>query len=343
MSRTKNVFAKCGVNCSLCPWSRSVRETMATEKEYQQFKEKCKRVLGYAPSTVYQNCVGCQTPDEELPRGARIPRRNCLVRQCVDKTRIINCAYCSRFPCEHIKDAGTEWSREKIEATRGPIADEDYDIFVEPFEGLSHLKAVRSTLNPEDIVEAVTVPPLKTKIVDFPDLGLPEKEVKSFKAVYNLLTTIKRSFLELPDADTYAQQQRLKGRIPYFLRFLWIFGRYGELKEDGRMVIDATSYLDNRGKEKQLATLSFVKEVIFKYLAAFGVHCEHVVSEEGKKKGATTPTGYLRDTGWFMVMSFDNIGVGAVKALQTYTAALDKMYGKKAFQHFKNVDMRVLA
>lgn len=164
------IFGKCGVNCSRCPWSRSIRDTMQTEEEYKEFSKRCKKIVGYSPTKKIRNCVGCQTPDEEIPKGAIIPLKNCLARQCVTKMGIENCAYCSRFPCGYIKVKGTEWTREKIEATHGkPIPEEDYLIFVEPFEGLKHLKEIHSSLSPKDIVEVITVPPFKPKIIDFPE------------------------------------------------------------------------------------------------------------------------------------------------------------------------------
>lgn len=343
----EDFYSKCGMPCNRCPWSKYVRETM-TDEEYRRFTERCKEVLGYRPTEAYQNCVGCQTPDEKIPKEARIPLRNCPVRQCVDKAGIENCAFCSRFPCDFIKDHATVWSREKIEKKRGkPVSKEDYLTFVEPFEGLKHLEKIRATLSPNDIVEVAKIPPLKTKIVELPEkLSFPKEEMAAFKAVHGLLATLKRSSLGLADTDTFAQQLRLKRRMPYFLRFLWIFGRFGEFKEgDGaHLVVDAKAYMDNRGSEKTLGSWSFVEDVILKFLAEFGIRCERVALEGVKEKDLMTPTvGALRKQGWVMTMAFDEAvgGVTTLKALQIYATKLDDKYGKKAFRYFSNVDMRV--
>ncbi|MBU7023215.1 MAG: hypothetical protein HXS40_03530 [Theionarchaea archaeon] len=74
------------------------------------------------------------------------------------------------------------------------------------------------------------------------------------------------------------------------------------------------------------------------------INVEYILTEEGEKKGATTPTGYLRDRGWRLIVTVDQtVNDQILKALHTYAGALDKKYGNKAFQHFSRVDMHVLA
>jgi hypothetical protein len=346
MEESKNdMISKCGMACNRCPWSHSVREALQTEEEYAQFRKRCKTVLGYSPTTnVFQNCVGCQTPDEEIPEGAKIPLRNCLVRKCVDALGIENCAYCSRFPCGYIQMRGTEWNRENIEAKHGSLSEEDYRLFVEPFEGLDHLIAVRKTISPEQIVQAITVPSLKMKVVDFPEvISLLEEEKTAFGKLHTLLLSIKQSPLGLEDTDIYAQQQRLKKRMDILFRFLWICGRYGTYKrENDHIKVDSVTYMDNRESEKALGDWKVVKDVVFKTLCEFGIHCKRILSAEGKNGGGETPGGYLRKEGWYMIMSLNDSRQGVLKALQTYANLLEKTYGKKAFAYFKNLDMHVL-
>jgi hypothetical protein len=342
-----DVYSKCGMNCGRCPWSRHTREALKTDEGFQRFRDRCKTILGYRPTE--KPCLTCQTPDEELPKGSRLPPHNCLVRQCVDKIRVENCAYCSRFPCGQVRDLGMSWTREKLEEKHGAsISEEDYLTFIDPFEGLKHLEEIRASLSPGDIVKAATVPPLKTKIVDFPkNTPFSKEETAAFKAVHELLATVKRSRLGLTDTDTFAQQQRLKSRMPDSLRFLWILGRFGEFKEENgaHLVVNAKTYIANRGSEKRLASWPYVEKTVFKILPEFGARVERVAWEGVKEKDLTTGTGYLRDTGWVMTMTFDEKvgGVAALRALQTYTRKLDEKYGRKAFRYFSNVDMQILS
>jgi len=78
-----DVYSKCGNNCGRCPWSRYTRKTFKTNEDFQQFGDRCKSILAYRPTK--KPCLTCQTPNEKLPKGTKIPPCNCLVRQCVTK------------------------------------------------------------------------------------------------------------------------------------------------------------------------------------------------------------------------------------------------------------------
>ena len=340
------LISKCGMDCETCPWGPYPRKHMTT-KEFERYKKRAKEILGHKP--LKTPCFTCQTADEEIPKGAKLPPRNCLVRQCVDRSGVKNCAYCSRFPCEGMKSIAGAWNREFFEEKHGAkIPEEDYRAFIKPFEAMKRLKEIRASLNPDDIVEAPAVPQLEIKVVDLRrDLPFSKKETAAFKILHQVLADVKRSSLGLKDIDTFAQQQRLKNRIPYLLRLFWILGRFGDLQtENGsRLVVDAKTYIDNRGNEKDLASWSFVKDVIIKILSEFGVRCERVMLKGVKEKDLATPGGYLRSKGWLMMMTFDEKagGVTALKALQTYARKLEEKYGRKAFRYFSDVDMQVLS
>ncbi len=341
-----DLISKCGMDCGTCPWGPYPRQDMDAE-EFEQYKKRAKEILGYTP--LKTPCPTCQTPDEEIPKGSKLPPRNCLIRQCVDKTGVENCAYCSRFSCEQVKDTSGAWTRQKFEEKLGaPISEEDYHAYVEPFEALARLESIRTSLKPEEIVEATKVSPIKIEIVDFPEnLSVSREETTALRAVHQLLTNIERSTLGLKDIDVFAQQQRLKNRVAHLLRFLWILSRFGNLKEGKRvhLSVDAKTYIDNRGSEKTLASWSFVKDVILKTLRKFGVRSERVALKGMKEKDLTTPGGYLRSKGWMMTMTFDEKagGVAALRAVQTYAKRLGEKYGRKAFRYFRKVDMKVVA
>ncbi len=340
------LVAKCGIDCGGCPWGPYPRKDMTTE-EFERYRNNAKAILGYMP--IKTPCLTCQTPDSKIPKGSRLPNRKCLIRQCVDKTGVANCAYCARFPCDTTKATGGVWNRESIEKKLGArISDEEYNAFVEPFEGIRRLATIRASLKPDEIVEPAKVPVSGIKIVDFPEnLPFSKEETASFKTVHKLLATIKRSSLRLRDTDTFAQQHRLEDRRVHVLRFLWILGRYGkfEKEQNAHLVVDARTYEANRGSEKTLAIWSFVKDTVFSVLSGFGVCCERVALKGVKEEDLVTGTGYLRSKGWVMKMSFETRigGTAALKALQTYTRRLDEEYGKKAFQQFSEAEMQLLS
>jgi hypothetical protein len=338
-----NLVSKCGIDCGACPWGLYPRKDMTAEG-FEQYRQNAKKILGYMP--IKKPCVTCQTPDSEIPKTAKLPNKKCLIRRCVDTAGVANCAYCARFPCDTLKATAGAWNRETIEAKLGaPVSEEEYHSFVEPFEGMKRLSAIRVSLKPEEIVEPAKVSASKTGAVAFPEnLAFSKEEIAAFKAVHRLLAKVAGSSLGLEGTDTLAQRQKLENLKAHVLRLLWIIGRYGEFQKDHSLVVDAQTYIANRGGEKSLAIWSFVEDVVFKVLSEFDVCCKRVVSKGVAAEDLTTGTGYLRRKGWTMQVSFeDNVGgAAALKALQTYARRLDREYGAKAFRRFRDADMKVL-
>ena len=337
------LVSKCGICCGTCPWGPYPRKDMTTE-EFDQYKNKAKKLLGYMP--IKTPCVLCQTPDAKIPKKSKLPNRRCIIRRCVDKAGVENCAYCSIFPCDTLKATAGLWNRKSIETKLGtPISEEEYQTFVEPFEGLKRLETIHASLKPEELTEPAQVMK-KTRIADFPkNLAFKEKTA-FFKAVHKLLSTLGASSLGLKNSDTFAQHHKLENERAHICRFLWIFGKHGKLEkaDNSHLVVDAETFLSNRGKEKTLAILSFVEDIVFKILSELGVCCELVALKGVKKEDLTTGTGYLRKKGWVIKTSFKEKlgGVATIKALQTYVKKVDKKYGARGFQHFRKADMQIL-
>jgi len=340
-----NLVSRCGIDCSACPWGPYPRKDMTAE-DFEIFRNNAKRILGYMP--IKTPCVTCQTPDTEIPKESRLPNKKCLIRRCVDKNGVTNCAYCSRFPCETLNETAGAWNRETVEARIGEsISEEDYQLFVEPFEGIRRLEALRASIKPDEIVEPKKVSTSRKRIDNFPEnLPFSKEESASFKAVYMLLKTLNECSLEMKDTDTFAQKHKLENLRAHVLRFLWIVGSCGKLENEKRpyIVIEAGKYLANRGSEKRLAIWSFVRNAIFNVLSEVGVCCERIALKGVKKKDLTTGTGYLRYKGWAIKIFFEERigGAATLKAFQKYTVRLAKKYGKKAFKHFSTVKMQIL-
>jgi hypothetical protein len=308
-------------------------------------RKQAKAILGYSPTE--KPCLLCLTPEEKISKDeathwhARF-RKGCQVRKCVTEMGIKNCAYCSRFPCDFEKAHGGTWTREVFEKMHGrPMTDEEYEKFIEPFEAVKRLERIRTMLSPDEIVEAPTVPPLKAKVVDFPE-ALSDRQAVNFKQVHSLLRTLKESTLAGVDADLVIQQQRLKNRVKHLFRFLWIFAAHGKLREGNgqRLVVNPKTYKANRGNETSLMVESTLENVIFPNLAKVGIEGQIVKLAKDWK----VPTGYLRIRGWEMRLSFTKKagGVAGLKAFQSYGRKLREQYDKRAFRYFVNIDMRPL-
>ena len=132
----------------------------------------------------------------------------------------------------------------------------------------------------------------------------------------------------------------MKNRIKHLFRFLWIFATFGQRTDEEVLVIKADTFLSNRGSERGLGTWSVLDQIAIPELAQQGVQVELVeLSPEWK-----TPMGGLRKRDWEMHLSFTKAigGVTSLKAFHTYGKKLQEQFGKRAFRHFTNVDMRSL-
>jgi hypothetical protein len=327
----KDLFSKCGCNCGRCP---SYKGNLQTDEDRQRCSDGWYRYLGFRLSPgKLRLCDGCQAPDDENP----VRYQNCYVRKCAVRNGVETCAHCSAYSCEDVKnlhEIQRVGARERIAARLGaPIPEEDYLAFVEPYEGIKHLEAIRASLGPQDIVEMTKVS-VKPGVADFPDdLSFSEEETSAFEALHRLLATVGCA-----DGVSYARQVKLKERRRHLLKILWAFGRFGEFKEEGgsHLVIDSETYL----AQKIHSSYSRLKDYC-KALEGYGVHCEHVPLT---KEGWLTPGGALRKGGWCLKMSFgdDANGTSALRGLQSYAAELDETYGERAFRYFSKADMRVL-
>jgi hypothetical protein len=230
-------------------------------------------------------------------------------------------------------DTDPDFSREQVEARLGiQVPEEDYLVFVEPYDGAKHLDEIRTSLKSEDIVEMSPVS-LEPQLAGFPsDLPFPERERVTYEALYRLMGAIG-----IASGISYAWREVLKKRRRHLLKILWAFGCFGELEEDSpHLVLDSETYLAQKIHSNYLVVKDY-----FKALSEYGVRCEHVPIE---KEGWLTPTGALRKGGWYMTLSLDEDagGVPVLNALRSYAANLDKVYGKNAFRRFSRADMQVL-
>ncbi len=338
-------MSKCGIDCGTCPWGPYPRKNMTSE-DFEQFRTNAKRILGYMP--IKTPCFTCQTPDTQIPKQSKLPNRKCLIRKCVEQTGITNCAYCSQFPCDTLEATAGAWNRAKIEEKLGSkISKEEYSSFVKPFEAINRLKNIRKTLKPNEIKKPAKNEVTGSQIVEFPkELLLSEKEIDCFKRIHKLISTFERSPVGLKNIDSLAQQHQLEKIRAHLQRFLWIMGTFGRFEKNRTgLFVEAQIYLSNRGKEKTLAIWSFVEETVFKLLSEQGVQCERIARPGFIDAELTTGTGYLRNKGWIMRMSFEEEAGGgsALEALRTYSQRLNEKYGQKAFRKFRSADMNVLS
>ena len=331
----RDLYSKCGANCGHCP---AFKENIVTDEDRQRCSDGWHRYLGAWVRADRICCDGCQTPDDE---NLELIVPNCSIRKCALINGFKTCAWCTAYPCEDLERTAATINPEKIASRyEAPVPKADYFAFIEPYELLKHLDELRASLSPEELVEPIKPRPFKPKTVDFPtDLPFSEDETPAYLALHRLLR-----IMNTVEGDSNIMQMRLKKRRQYFLKLLWTFGLYGELKEEGgwHLELDDDVYYE----QKLLGHYDTVVNRYFKVLAEYGVRCQPIPMGEGW----LLPSGWMRrrckawEAGWLMKLAFSDEagGVAALRALGTYTSRLSEECGKRAFRRFSMVDMQVL-
>jgi hypothetical protein len=333
----KDLYGKCGCNCGRC---LAFVANARTPRDRIKCSNGWKEYLNASLNPKHCICNGCQTEDP-WKTGYLIPDRGCNIRPCAIALGVRTCAECSEYPCEDLKARipGRGFRDGVAKRLGRPVPQDDYLTFLEPYEGLKHLDALRLSLKSRSIVKMPKIPPLKSKTVKFPDQTiLPGKEVSGLKALHNLLYKIN-----VAHAATYARQIIVKRRKDLLLSILWVFGLYGRsVKSNGATLVisseeDAAGYVNIIVRKRDSAVHTYAAQS-FRILKGYGVRVEHI----SKKKE------------WKLVMRFNKKAGGpvALAALQRFVRTLVKRYGRpkyagssryrgKAFELFSRVDMSI--
>ena len=328
-------YAKCGNNCGRC----ALYAGNLTDEKREWCASGMARYINWRPKPEnLRQCAGCQAT-----KGFHYIK-NCPVRLCAQHNDAENCAHCAVFPCPEVPtvSVSVDYRAQVADRLGSPIPEEDYQAFIEPYEGMKHLQEIRDSLGPEDIVEMKEVRPLSARLVRFPDgLALSEGQVVGFRALHQLMADVLTG-----RADRYVRQILLKKRRPLILTLLWVFGRYGGQTADGlQLVIDGEVH-------RSLADFAAIvrkRDNALHGAAAVSVGLLRDLDVRIEHEPLTKKTWRLR-----MSVGDDAGGDGMLKALKDYAGALVEAYGEpvyagsgrykgEAFGCFSKADMRVLS
>lgn len=331
------IIAKCGCNCSRCP---TYKENLKTRQDRIRCSRGWKRYLNLnlSPEKL-RLCDGCQASGEMR----KVYYINCHIRKCAFENDIENCAYCSLYPCDEVKDLHITFApdfKEKVEKRLGEnIPHRDYLNFIKCYEGIQYLDNIRKKLNKREIVEFKKFS-IKSKLVPFPE-DVKKKDRLAYKSLYTLIEKINGPV----DGLSFAERESLKKKRPMILTLLWTFGIYGKFNKDDDkfLTIDSLDYAKEKNQSFHYRLMDY-----FILLKDYGVNLKLTPLTE---EGWITPTGGLRvkigrkgEPIWVMTLSFgSNVGgKDSLIALSEFSKKLLSKHGKKAFKQFSKADMEVL-
>jgi hypothetical protein len=123
-----DIIARCGFKCNLCLIYRD--NLKKDERNRQRFRDGLEKYYGDKLTLEECYCDGCMTPDSENP--IRI-NTECKMRPCAIEKGLENCGYCEQYPCPILEPKMINYDKVK-ERYGGPLPEEDYKVFVMPYE-----------------------------------------------------------------------------------------------------------------------------------------------------------------------------------------------------------------
>ena len=337
----EHIISRCGNLCLECPWSIYMRKKINKE-DWEEYSKEIKKYTGYKPvKHEWEGCVGCLTPNEELPKHPFFNfLKKCRTRKCGIYNEVYNCAYCGRFPCANTV-ASNNFTREKISEKIGvKIDDKTYERYIKMFDAMTNLKKIRSDLHDNQIKN----PKLISKKVDITKLK-GEFENTNFSRIYEKFIEIASSNLGIKGIDTVAGVENYLLRKNFLWRFIWIFGFYGKIKEK-ELTIDSITLYENR-KPISLPNNEEQWKLYFNILTQFGIHAELEI----KTDELYTPGGYMRakipktNKSAYIIKMKVNPNLQKYqffKVLNEIISELQNKTGKRAFANFKKLNFNPL-
>lgn len=337
----EQIISRCGNLCSECPWSIYIRKKIAKE-DWEDYSKEVKKYLGFKPVKYeWEGCVGCLTPNEELPKDPFYNfLKKCRTRKCGNYNEVNNCAYCGRFPCANTV-ASNNFTREKISEKIGSIIDDEtYEGYIKMFDAMTNLKKIRSSLKDNEIKNPKTISK-KTDIIKLKG----EFKNKNYRRIYEKLIEIANSNLGIIGIDTISGYEQYLLRKDILWKFIWIFGLYGNIK-DKELIIDSITLYENR-KPVSLPKNEEEWKLYFDILTQFGIFSELEI----KTNKLYTPTGYMRfkvpqtNKPAYIIKMKVNPNLQEpqfFKILNEIISELQITTGKRAFTYFKNLNFHSL-
>jgi hypothetical protein len=133
-----DIISRCGYRCDLC---LIYRDNLKGVKDRERFRDGLLKYYGHELTLEECYCDGCLTDDRENPV---LITADCRVRPCAIAKGLDNCASCDRYPCHDLESRFFDYGKVK-ERFGAPIPEEDYRLFIMPYEGREVLDNIRKS------------------------------------------------------------------------------------------------------------------------------------------------------------------------------------------------------
>lgn len=131
---SEELLSRCGYRCDLC---LAYRPNVARNDQRRILSDGWHKYFGFRIPPEKIICDGCMAAGAPV-----LLDTGCPVRPCAIARNLKNCGSCSDYACDKLKQRLV--SRAEMERKRGaPIPDDDYELFVKPYDSKDRLDNIR--------------------------------------------------------------------------------------------------------------------------------------------------------------------------------------------------------
>jgi len=209
------MIGNCGNNCSACP---AYYTNAITDVDKQNCSTGWEEFLGLKFKEDDCHCYGCKDKDPWKDDSV-LPKKDCLVRKCVNNSGFKTCANCADYKCNHVDTLyqsrfTRSWVEDRVDRQ---LTDEEYETFVKPYENWKKMDQLIGH-----------VPILDRNPVYAGNVKMREGN-KPLQIFLRALRTASR-------ATTYIEKEKINKSQVAALAFLYLMGRDGKMIEDELIV-----------------------------------------------------------------------------------------------------------
>lgn len=209
------MIGNCGNNCSACP---AYYNNAITDVDKENCSTGMKEFLGVVIEPKDAYCYGCKDQDPWKDDNV-LPKKDCLVRKCVNNSGFKTCANCADYRCNHVDTLyqarfTREWVEERIDR---PITEDEYETFVQPFENWKKM---------EQLIGYVPIMDRNPVYAGQVKMREGNKPLQLFLKDLRTAST----------ATTYIEKEKINKSQVAALAFLYLMGRDGRMIEDDLIV-----------------------------------------------------------------------------------------------------------
>ena len=132
----EEIVGFCGYRCDLCQFHN---KNLKTQKDKERVSQDFKRIFEHDVKPEDIECVGCKNEGKQGDAG-------CLVRPCALEKGIENCAHCSEFICDKLKEK-INVTEEFLRDNKKPLSDKDFQLYIKPYQSKEGMLKINKELN----------------------------------------------------------------------------------------------------------------------------------------------------------------------------------------------------